>query len=127
MTAQTKDDRPAIEQVVMRYINGIAKSDPDSVASAFYANATMTGHFGGKFQQVQGAGKHIADYMRSIEPTSVHSPNFRGSILSVAQAAETAAVAIAEEQLQGHDMRSFFHLHKIDGQWLITSKATTVI
>jgi uncharacterized protein (TIGR02246 family) len=127
MTAENQNDRPAIEKVVMRYINGIAQSDPDSVVSAFHPNAAMTGHFGGSFQIVQQAGKHIADYMRSIGPTTVHSPKFRASILSVQQAADTAAVAIAEEQLQGHDMRSFFHLHKVDGNWLITSKATTVV
>jgi hypothetical protein len=121
------NDRSAIEEVVMRYIDGIARSEPDLVARAFHPDATMTGHFGGKFSTVQHAGKHIADYMRSIGPTSEHSPTFRGSIESVEQAANMAAVTIAENQLQGHDMRSFFHLHKIDGQWLITSKATTVL
>lgn len=127
MTAEGRNDRPAIEKVVMKYIDGIAHSDPDSVASAFHPHATMTGHFGGKFQIVEHAGKHIADYMKKIGPTSAHSPKFRGSILSVQQAADTASVAIAEEQLQGHDMRSFFHLHKVEGNWLITSKATTVV
>jgi hypothetical protein len=127
MNSQVKDERAAIEQVVMRYINGIAKSDPDSVERAFHPRATMTGHFGGKFEVVQEAGKHIADYMRTIEPTSVHSPKFRGSILNVTQAAQMADVVIAEDQLQGHDMRSFFQLHKVDGHWLITAKATTVL
>jgi len=127
MKSEAKDERAAIEQVVMRYINGIAKSDPHLVESAFHPRATMTGHFGGKFEVVQEAGKYIADYMRKIEPTSVHSPKFRGSILNVTQAAQTADVAIAEDQLQGHDMRSFFQLHKVDGQWLITAKATTVL
>jgi uncharacterized protein (TIGR02246 family) len=127
MTQESNNERTAIEQVVSRYINGIAQSDPDLVASAFHPNATMTGHFGGKFTLVQQAGQHIAGYMRSIGPTSEHSPNFKGSILSVSQAADTAAAAIAEEQLQGHDMRSYFLLHKVDGNWVITSKATTVV
>jgi hypothetical protein len=127
MSTPSSDDRAAIEEVVMRYINGIAESKPDMVASAFHADATMTGHFGGKFQTVQHAGTHIANFMRSIEPTSVHSPNFKGSISSVEQAAQMASVTIAENQLQGHDMRSFFHLHKIDGKWQITAKATTVL
>jgi hypothetical protein len=127
MSANSSDERPAIEQTVMLYINGIAQSNPDAVASAFHPKATMTGHFGGAFSVVEGAGKHIADYMRSIQPTSVHSPKFKGSILSVTQAANMASVAIAEDQLQGHDMRSFFQLHKVDGRWLITAKATTVL
>jgi Putative lumazine-binding len=126
-TKSSSDDGPAIQQTVMRYINGIAQSNPDAVASAFHPKATMTGHFGGTFKVVEEAGKHIADYMRSIQPTSVHSPQFKGSILSVTQEANMATVSIAEDQLQGHDMRSFFHLHKVDGKWLITAKATTVL
>ena len=127
MTQETSNDRPAIEKTVLKYIDGLAQSNPDLVASAFHPDAVMTGNFGGQFKFVAHAGQHIAKYMRSIGPTSEHSPEFKGSILSVAQAADTAAVAIAEEQLQGHDMRSFFHLHKVDGTWLITSKATTVV
>jgi hypothetical protein len=127
MKTAAADERSAIEETVMRYINGIAMSDPDSVESAFHPHAVMTGHFGPTFKIVQDAGKHIAKYMRSIEPTSVHSPNFSGAILSVTQARDTASVAIAEKQLQGHNMQSFFHLHRIDGNWLILSKATTVL
>jgi len=127
MATDNRSERAAIEATVRRYIDGIAKSDPECVASAFHPNATMTGHFGGKFTLVEHAGKHIADYMRSIGSTSVHSPHFRGSITSVLQEGDMAAVAIAEDQLQGHDMRSFFQLHKIDGQWLITAKATTTL
>jgi hypothetical protein len=127
MPTDNRSERGAIEATVKRYIDGIAKSDPDHVASAFHPSATMTGHFGGKFAQVEHAGKHIADYMRSIGPTSEHSPNFRGSITSVLQEGDMASVAIAEDQLQGHNMRSFFQLHKIDGKWLITAKATTTL
>jgi len=127
MDSSISDEKSAIETAVWRYIDGLAKSDPDLVESAFHPSAVMTGHFGPTFKVVQEAGKHIAKYMRSIGPTSVHSPNFSGAILSVTQARDTASVAIAENQLQGHDMRSFFHLHKVAGNWLILSKATTVL
>jgi uncharacterized protein (TIGR02246 family) len=127
MAKENRGDREAIEATVRRYIDGIAKSNPDGVDSAFHPDATMTGHFGGKFTSVQHAGRYIADYMRKIEPTHVHSPKFSGSITSVLQEADIASVAIAESQLQGHEMRTFFQLHKIDGKWLITAKATTIL
>lgn len=127
MATESVNERGAIEATVRRYIDGIATSKPELVESAFHPDATMSGHFGGKFTLVEHAGRHIADYMRKIEPTHVHSPKFAGSITNVRQEAGMASVAIAENQLQGHDMRTFFHLHKIDGSWLITAKATTVL
>lgn len=127
MANEGVNERSAIEATVRRYIEGITKSKPELVESAFHPSATMTGHFGGKFTVVEHAGQHIAEYMRKIEPTHVHSPKFSGSISEVRQEAGMASVAIAENQLQGHDMRTFFHLHKVDGSWLITAKATTVM
>lgn len=125
MTAPDTQDYLAIHETVSKYIDGIAESRPELVAEAFHPEATMTGHFSGKYRVTPRAtGEHIADFMRGIPPTSEHSPNFDGYIVSIAKYGTMAAVEIAEDQLQGKNFRTFFHLHKVDGQWLISSKAT---
>lgn len=125
MTIQESPEREAIEATVRKYIDGLAGSRPDLLAEAFHPQATMTGHFGGEYYVTpERAGQHIANFMRTLPPTAEHSPNFKGRIISVVQHGTMAAVEIAEDQLQGKDMKTFFHLHKIDGRWLITSKAT---
>ncbi|HZU62519.1 MAG TPA: nuclear transport factor 2 family protein [Novosphingobium sp.] len=118
------DERGAIETVVFKYINGIRDSDPDLVASAFHAQAVMTGHFGGQFMVIPNAGAFVADYMRKAPPTHESSPDFEGRIVRVDQYGTLANVAIEENGLEGHDMRSVFILHKIDGAWLIVQKGT---
>lgn len=118
-------ERDAIAATVQKYIDGIGKTRPELLAEAFHPDATMTGHFGGKFRVTpKGTGEHIAEYMRKIEPTSVHSPKFKGTIVSITQHGTMASAEIAEDQLQGKDMKTFFQLHKINGAWLITAKAT---
>lgn len=125
MPGQEAPEREAIAAAVQKYIDGLAQSRPELVAEAFHPEGTMTGHFGGKYRVTpRGAGENIAAFMRTIPPTSEHSPNFKGRIVAITQHGTMAAAEIAEDQLQGKDMKTFFHLHKIDGKWLITGKAT---
>lgn len=114
----------AIAATVQKYIDGIANSDPDLLKTAFHPQATMTGYFNGEYAVVPEAGEFIANFMRSIPPTSEHSPNFNGKIKSITQHGTLANVAIEEDQLQAKDMKTFFILHKVGGEWLIASKGT---
>ncbi|AQS83853.1 MAG: nuclear transport factor 2 family protein [Acetobacter aceti] len=118
------NERVAIEATVNKYINGIRDTDPDLVASAFHPQAVMTGHFGGKFVIIPNAGAFVADYMRKAPPTHETSPNFKGKIVRVDHYGTLADVAIEENGLEGNDMRTFFILHKVDGEWLIAQKGT---
>jgi len=120
----TSQDRQQIEETVQRYIDGIANSEPDKVSAAFHAEATMSGHFGGEYRATPGCGQHIADFMKTIPPTSEHSPHFKGSINTISQQGTMAFVAISEDGLQDKDMKTYFLLHKIDNAWLITAKST---
>lgn len=125
MSIQEAPDRAAISATVQKYIDGLAQSRPELVSEAFHPQATMTGHFGGAYRVTpEAAGDHIANFMRTIPPTSEHSPRFKGRIVSVVQHGTMASAEIAEDQLQDKDMKTFFQLHKIDGRWLITAKAT---
>jgi len=124
MSTTEASEREAIAATVQKYIDGIANSSPDVLREAFHADAVMTGYFGDSYMVTQNAGEMIAAFMDAMPPTSEHSPNFQGRILSIVQHGTMAAAEIAEDQLQGKDMKTFFHLHKIDGRWQIVAKAT---
>lgn len=118
------DDIAAIETTVYKYIDGIAQSKPDLVAESFHPDAAMTRVADGEISFMPRCGPHIAEFMKSIPPTSEHSPNFKGRITDVRLFGTMASVEIAEDQLQGKDMKTFFQLHKGSRGWLITAKAT---
>ncbi len=62
--------------------------------------------------------------MNNIPPISETSPDFAGRIVSVEQKDTMATAVIAEDRLEGLNFVTYFHLHKVDGTWLISSKAT---
>jgi len=82
----------------------------------------MSGHFSNGFRNSPASS--IVGYMQRLPPTSVHSPHFKGRILDVRCDGTMARVTIAEEQLQGKNFVTHFHLHKVDSTWRITAKAT---
>lgn len=122
MNSRTQD-QDAIETTIQKYIDGIAKHDSDLVAEAFHSQAIMSSHRGDNFSIVPAA-ETIVNYMKKITPIAVSSPDFAGRILSVDQKDTMATAIIAEDALEGHDFITYFHLHKVDDTWLITSKAT---
>jgi hypothetical protein len=120
--AENPAEIDAIRRTVQKYIDGIAHSDVGLVAEAFHPDASMSGHFSNGFR-VSPASSVVA-YMKKLPPTSEHSPKFRGRILHVRCDGTLATATIAEDQLQGKDFITHFHLHKVDSHWLITAKAT---
>jgi hypothetical protein len=122
MTIET-DERQGIEKTINKYIDGIAQTDPELVAEAFHPQAIMTSHRGDVFGVVPAADT-IVSYMRNIPPIAESSPDFKGRIVSIEQKASMATAIIVEEKLEGLNFTTYFHLHKVDGTWLITSKAT---
>ena len=51
------------------------------------------------------------------------NPNFTGRILSIEQIEKMVTVIIAEDDQEDPNFVSHFLLHKIDGTWVIISKA----
>lgn len=116
-------DQNAIERTIRKYIDGIAKHDTDLVADAFHPQAILSSHRGDNFSIVPAA-ETIVNYMKRITPIAESSPDFTGRILSVDQKDTMATAIIAEDALEGLNFITYFHLHKVNGTWLITSKAT---
>ena len=117
-------DRDAIATTVQKYLDGVAQDNPDLVAEAFHPQATLSGYLGPEFSIVPGAGKFIADYMKSSPPISESSPNLSSQIDSIEQVGTMAEAKISEIGLEGMNFKTLFHLHQVEGDWLITAKAT---
>lgn len=122
MNSRTQD-QDAIEACIQKYIDGIAQHNSALAAEAFHPQAIMSTHQGDNFMIVPAA-ETIVNYMKSIPPISESSPDFAGRIISVDQKDTMATAIIAEDALEGLNFTTYFHLHKVDGDWLITSKAT---
>lgn len=123
MSANT-NEHDAIKACIQKYIDGIAKHDTDLIAEAFHPQALMSSHRGDEFVLEQPAGQAIVDYMNEIPPVYETSPDFKGRILMVEQNGTMATAIIAEDDLEGFNFATYFHLHKVEGTWLIISKAT---
>jgi|ETNmetMinimDraft_25_1059894.scaffolds.fasta_scaffold142670_1 hypothetical protein len=116
-------DREAIVATIQKYMDGVAQSNTDFIAEAFHPQATMSGHFGEEFLIVPAA-EDIIEYMKSVPPTSETSPNYSNRIVSIEQTGTMAQATIMELQLEGMDFTTHFQLHLVEGNWLITAKAT---
>ena len=116
-------DQSAIEATIQKYIDGIAQHNTGLITEAFHPDAIMSSHRGDQFGIVPAA-KSIVDYMNNIRPISESSPDFASRIMSVEQKDTMATAVIAEDKLEGLNFVTYFHLHKVDGAWLISSKAT---
>lgn len=122
MNARTRN-QDAIEATIQKYIDGIAQHNTDLVSEAFHPQAIMSSHRGDDFSIVP-AVETIVNYMKRITPVSESSPDFAGRIISIDQKETMAMAKIAEDALEGFNFITYFHLHRVDGDWLITSKAT---
>lgn len=126
MSSHLSQDEAAITAVVQKYIDAIGQTRPKDMLEVFHPQALMAAQFGGQLGITAGkVGEMIIDYMSKFPPTAEHSPNFKGRILSIKIHSDIAAVELAEDQLEGSDMKTFFLLNKTDGNWIVTAKATT--
>ena len=117
------DEHKEIEVCIQKYFDGIAQHNPALAAEPFHPQAILSMHKGDDFM-IMPAAETIIEYMKSIPPIQETSPDFGGRILSIEQKASMATAIVAEDKLEGLNFTTYFHLHKVDGEWLITSKAT---
>tara|TARA_B100000586_G_scaffold261982_1_gene229748 strand:+ start:75 stop:458 length:384 start_codon:yes stop_codon:yes gene_type:complete len=117
------EDKSAITETITMYLDGIRKHDTKLISAAFHPQAILSSHYEEEFSIVPAA-RSIVDYMNTTPPATESSPDFSGEILSIEQKGTMATAVIAENALEGLNFTTYFHLHKVDGNWLISSKAT---
>lgn len=120
----------AVAAAISKYIEGIATSNTKLLREVLHPEATMSGHFpvpdrpGTKAFAILPAADALCSYLESVPPVSETSPNFQGRIVAIDLYDTVASVTIAERNLEGEDFVTYFHVHKVDGRWVIASKAT---
>ncbi|MGE4340382.1 MAG: nuclear transport factor 2 family protein [Pigmentiphaga sp.] len=119
-----QDEKTAIAATLEAYAEAIRNTDPNTMKKVFHPDAIISRHRPDGFVISVNPGELIGTYMQSAAPTSETSPNFSAEIISIQQAGDLAAAHMIERELEGKNFDTFFHLHKVDGQWVITSKAT---
>lgn len=119
----TQDEVAEIRKVSLDYIKGLQKNDFDLLDKVFHPDACIAVELRGEV-----IVKRIADtmipYMKNSEPVAVHSPRYRGHLVSVTQHGPIATVVLDEQEMQGADFTTYLQLHRIGGNWKITAKIT---
>lgn len=119
------NDEAAIRAIAQRYIDGIENTDGPEMSRIFHPDAIMTkvrGESLFKMEQIGGAlDRNLAE--RTV-PMKESCPKFRGDIVRVDYSGDTGVCWLREFGLEGSDYNTFFILHKINGSWLVTTKAS---
>lgn len=126
MTEQTQDTA-AIAAVLQSYIDGIKATKAQNMREIFHEDATISRQKPDGFVITPKFRDMIAGFLESCTPIHETSPDFGGEIVSIDHVEDVGSARILEKNLDGHDFHTFFLLHKVDGRWLISSKATQAV
>lgn len=111
----------AIRKTVNKYGDGITKGDIELLRSAFHPKAMMYGCSGDSVTIVEIEGLYA--YVASQEAPTTTGEQHRCFISKIDVSGNAATVEVAQENCYGVHYINYFQLLKIEGQWLIVSKA----
>lgn len=117
-------DFQSITETVSKYGDGITTGNIDLLRSAFHPRAMMYGCSGNDITIVEIEG--LFDYVAAQTAPAISGEQHRCFIRSVDVADNCASVEVLQENCYGVNYTNYFQLLKIDGQWLIVSKAYDV-
>ena len=112
----------AIRKTVNKYGDGITNGDVALLRSAFHPKAMMYGASGDTtttIMEIEG----LFGYVASQEAPATTGEQHRCSITKIDVARHAANVEVLQENCYGVNYVNYFQLLKIEGQWLIVSKA----
>lgn len=116
----------AVRKTVDKYGEGITRGDIALLRSAFHPKAMMYGCNGDSVMMVEIEG--LFSYVASQESPESTGEKHRCHITKVDVQGQVANVEVVQENCYGVNYINYFQLLKVEGQWLIVSKAydTTV-
>jgi Putative lumazine-binding len=119
----------AVHAILERYLEIVGFGRAELISSVFHPNALIAGYAffpggpsEGTFVAVP-AVTALTEYLKSAPPVSETSPGYRARIIDIDVVGPFASGRVLEESLDGRDFVSHFHLHQIEGKWLVTSKS----
>lgn len=111
----------AIRKTVDKYGEGISKGDIALLRSAFHPKAMMYGCHGESITMVEIEG--LFSYVSAQESPLTTGEKHRCQITKMDLQGQVASVEVLQENCFGVHYVNYFQLLKIEGQWLIVSKA----
>jgi hypothetical protein len=111
----------AIRDTINLYIDGLDTGNIDTLKKAFHPQAMMYGSSAKTTTIVAIQG--LYDYVAANTPPSKSGEPHECFICSIQYAGNVASVEMTEAAAYGNDYTNYFQLLKIDGKWVIVSKA----
>jgi hypothetical protein len=111
----------AIRRTVNKYGDGITNGDIALLRSAFHPKAMMYGNSGDSTMIVEIEG--LFAYVAAQEAPATTGEQHHCQISKIDVAGHVASVEVVQENCYGVNYINYFQLLKIEGQWLIVSKA----
>jgi len=111
------DEYQAILKVLGKYNEGCAKADSSLLKSSFDSNATL-------FHVDQGklTGGSIQILFDALDKDLPESPDANAVVVRIDLVGTAASARVDTEGLAGMSFTDFFHLLKVDMEWIIVSK-----
>src|SRR4051794_11359026 len=108
----------AIAEVLHKYVDGCTQADSSIMKPAFSDQATMFS-VGADGKLAGGAIQNLFDGIdRDFRP----SPDAQGAIVRIEIVGTAASARIDANDVSGLSFTDFFHLLKVDDQWIVISK-----
>lgn len=111
----------AVRKTVNKYGEGITNGDIGLLRSAFHPKAMMYGCNGDSVMMVEIEG--LFAYVAAQEAPVTTGEQHRCTITKIDIAGQAASAEVVQENCYGVDYVNYFQLLKMEGQWLIVSKA----
>ena len=111
----------AITDTINLYIEGLHTGNIETLKKAFHPKAMMYGISPKAATIVEIEG--LYGFVSANEPPSKTGEPHQCFITSIQHAGNAASVEMIEESAYGSDYTNYFQLLKIDGKWVIVSKA----
>ena len=115
----------AITDTINLYVEGLHNGDIEILKNAFHAKAMMYGVSQKAVTIVEIEG--LYGFVSANNPPSKTGEPHQCFITSIQYDGNAASVEMIEESAYGSDYTNYFQLLKLDGTWMIVSKAYNTV
>ena len=115
----------AITDTINLYVEGLHNGNIETLKKAFHPKAMMYGVSQKAVTIVEIEG--LYGFVSANNPPSKTGEPHQCFIISIQHDGNAASVEMVEESAYGSDYTNYFQLLKIDGTWMIVSKAYNTI
>ena len=106
--------------VIEEYMEACRVGSVDRLRAIFHPDALMSGYYVGEFYM--GSPQPFYDEVEANPSPAESGADYAGEVVTVEEVGECAAVTMKETGFLGSNFTNWFHLAKVDDQWLILSK-----